>query len=47
MDKVHNVAEVIVGKQRHGPIGNVQMAFEPDFTRFTDLIRDDHLPEGG
>ena len=47
MDKVHNVAEVIVGKQRHGPIGNVQMAFEPDFTRFADLIRDDHLPEGG
>jgi replicative DNA helicase len=47
MDKVHNVAEVIIGKQRHGPIGNVQMAFEPDFTRFADLIRDDHLPEGG
>ncbi|HUN51198.1 MAG TPA: replicative DNA helicase [Candidatus Sulfotelmatobacter sp.] len=47
MEKVHNVAEIIIGKQRHGPIGNVQMAFEPDFTRFADLIRDDHLPEGG
>ncbi|HYM33122.1 MAG TPA: replicative DNA helicase [Candidatus Cybelea sp.] len=47
MDKVHNVAEVIIGKQRHGPIGNVQMAFEPEFTRFADLARADELPEGG
>ncbi len=37
MDKVHNIGECIVAKQRHGPIGTVRMHFEPDYTRFTDL----------
>ena len=46
MDKVHNIAEVIIGKQRHGPIGNVALQFEPEFTRFRDLVLDDHLPTG-
>lgn len=45
MDKVHNQAEVIVAKQRHGPIGNVTLYFEPSFTKFSDLVRDDRLPD--
>ena len=45
MEKVHNIAEVIIGKQRHGPIGNIQLYFDARFTRFKDLVRDDHLPE--
>ena len=33
------LAEVIIGKQRHGPIGSVELAFEGRFTRFSDLAR--------
>ena len=37
MDRSMNVAEVIVAKQRHGPIGTVRTHFAADVTRFTDL----------
>jgi replicative DNA helicase len=37
--EVHNVAEVIVAKQRHGPIGIERLHFEPNLTRFSDLDR--------
>jgi len=33
----HSVAEAIIAKQRHGPIGTVQLHFEGQFTRFSDL----------
>jgi replicative DNA helicase len=33
----HQVAEVIIGKQRHGPIGTVKLHFDGQFTRFSDL----------
>ncbi len=36
MERVHNLAEVIVGKQRHGPTGTRRLHFEGEFTRFTD-----------
>jgi replicative DNA helicase len=39
MEQVHGKAEVIIGKQRHGPIGHVELAFEGQFTRFSDLAR--------
>ena len=41
MDKVHNLAEVIVAKQRHGPIGKVTLHFEPALTKFSTLARPD------
>jgi replicative DNA helicase len=44
MEAAHGKAEVIIGKQRHGPTGTVQMLFEGEFTRFSDLAQDDHLP---
>ncbi len=34
-----NVAEIILGKQRHGPIGTVKLFFDGEFTRFSDLDR--------
>ena len=45
LEKARNIAEIIVAKQRHGPIGNVELHFHSDFTRFSDLVRDDHLPD--
>ena len=37
MSLVHGKAEVIIGKQRHGPTGTVELQFEGQFTRFSDL----------
>ncbi|MFN3687790.1 replicative DNA helicase [Salinarimonas sp.] len=45
MDAAHGKAEVIIGKQRHGPTGTVQLAFIADITRFTNLADEDKLPE--
>ncbi|WP_373636604.1 replicative DNA helicase [Yoonia sp. BS5-3] len=39
MSSLHGKAEVIVGKQRHGPIGTVELAFTAEFTRFGDLVK--------
>ena len=44
-DKVHGTAEVIIGKQRHGPTGTVELQFDGAVTRFSTLARNDHLPE--
>jgi replicative DNA helicase len=40
MAEVHNLAEVIIGKQRHGPIGSVKLQFDGRYTQFSDLARD-------
>ncbi|MDQ0315611.1 replicative DNA helicase [Amorphus orientalis] len=45
MEQVAGRAEVIVGKQRHGPTGTVNLQFDSDVTRFSSLAPDDHLPE--
>src|SRR5690242_17776357 len=44
MEAAHGKAEVIIGKQRHGPTGTVKLHFEGEFTRFSDLAQEDHLP---
>ena len=44
MMQVSGKAEVIIGKQRHGPVGSVQLAFESQFTRFSNLARDQYMP---
>ncbi len=39
MERLHGKAEVVIGKQRHGPIGTVELSFEGRFTRFGNLIK--------
>ena len=40
MDLLRHQAEVIIGKQRHGPIGTVKLSFDEDTTRFGNLARE-------
>ena len=46
MEQLHGKAEVIVGKQRHGPIGTVKLSFNPDLTKFGNLAQDDRFDGG-
>jgi len=45
MDEVHNIAEVIIGKQRHGPTGTIKLMFQGELTRFSDFVDSAHLPD--
>jgi replicative DNA helicase len=47
MNEVHGIAEVIVGKQRHGPTGTVKLQFEDSLTKFSSLAREEALPHYG
>jgi replicative DNA helicase len=44
MERAHGRAEVIIGKQRHGPTGTVELQFEAELTRFGNLAQDDQMP---
>jgi len=33
----YNTSEIIIAKQRHGPIGTIKAHFDPNYTRFSDL----------
>jgi replicative DNA helicase len=44
MARVKNIAEVIISKQRHGPVGTIKLMFDGQFTRFGDL--DPHHDDG-
>src|SRR5713101_3067924 len=45
MEMVTGKAEVIIGKQRHGPTGTVTLQFTPEYTRFSNLAAEQRLPE--
>jgi replicative DNA helicase len=45
MERAYGRAEVIIGKQRHGPTGTVELSFEAEMTRFGNLAQEDRLPE--
>ena len=38
----YNTAEIIIAKQRHGPVGTVKTHFDPNFTKFTDITNRDY-----
>jgi replicative DNA helicase len=39
MNDINGLADIIIGKQRHGPTGNIQVEFEGMYTRFKDLTK--------
>lgn len=41
-----NIAEIIIGKQRNGPLGTIELRFTPEFTRFDNLDKIHHVPGG-
>jgi len=45
MERLHGKAEVVIGKQRHGPIGTVELSFEGQFTRFGNLVKPWQQPQ--
>ena len=45
LEVLNGKAEVIIAKQRHGPVGTVNVAFEARLTKFGDLALDDQLPD--
>ena len=40
MAKIYNVAEIILAKQRHGPIGTVKVFFDGQLTKFGNLAQE-------
>ena len=38
LQAAENKAEVIIAKQRHGPVGSINVHFEKSFTHFSDLM---------
>jgi len=44
MEKIHGIAEVIISKQRHGPIGTIKLHFEAETTKFDNFIGPETLP---
>ena len=40
LERVKNVAECIVAKQRHGPVGTVVLSFQGEFTKFDNYSGD-------
>lgn len=45
MEKSEGIAEVIIGKQRHGPTGTVALQFEATLTKFQNLANPNYMPE--
>ncbi len=45
LESCKNLADIIIAKQRHGPIGSIQLHFEPKFTKFSNLTDENHQPK--
>ncbi len=46
MNRIHNLADVIIAKQRHGPTGDVPLFFDGRFTKFDNLAQGDAPSDG-
>jgi replicative DNA helicase len=44
MERIHGVAEIIIAKQRHGPVGTIKLHFEAETTKFDNFIGPEILP---
>jgi replicative DNA helicase len=44
-NEIGGKAEVIIGKQRHGPTGTVELQFEGTITKFSSLAKQERLPD--
>ena len=45
-NEVYGTAEILIAKQRHGPIGTIKLHFEAETTKFDNFMGPDYLPEG-
>ena len=45
MDQIRHIAEIIIGKQRHGPIGTVKLHYDENITKFSNLAREGRFGE--
>ena len=45
-ENIYGQAQVIIAKQRHGPIGTINLSFTDRITKFGNLIRNDNIPAG-
>ena len=39
VEQSHNIAELIIAKQRHGPIGTIKTQFDSNVTKFYNLAK--------
>ena len=45
MEQIRHEAEIIIGKQRHGPIGTVKLHYDENITKFSNLGRENRFPD--
>ena len=45
MSKIHNVAELMIAKQRHGPIKNIMLYYQDSLTKFGNYFAEDNFIE--
>ena len=45
LKKCKNIADIIVAKQRHGPIGSLQLHFNSKYTKFSNLTDEKYQPK--
>jgi replicative DNA helicase len=44
-NEVYGTAEILIAKQRHGPIGTVRLHFEAETTKFDNFIGAEYVPD--